>query len=179
MLVYHSGFQIIKEPDVTYGRKNADFGQGFYLSDSLDFSLRWSRIRKEEKTYINTYALDLDGLKVIYLKRDPEWFSCIFDNRRLNDHYKEADVVIGPIANDTIFDTLGIITSGFLTAEEALKMLSCGPEYTQITLKSEKAVSHLKWLSCREVSPEEIEEYQSSVKKEQEDYLNEISRILE
>ena len=32
MTLYHTSYQIIREPDVRYGRKNADFGQGFYLS---------------------------------------------------------------------------------------------------------------------------------------------------
>ena len=29
-------------------------------------------------------------------------------------------MIIGPIANDTIFDTFGILSSGFLKPEEAL-----------------------------------------------------------
>ncbi|MBQ3385478.1 MAG: hypothetical protein IJG59_09775 [Erysipelotrichaceae bacterium] len=44
----------------------------------------------------------------------------MFHNRRLQDELN-ADVIIGPIANDTIFDTLGILTSGYLSSEEALK----------------------------------------------------------
>ena len=31
------------DPDITIGRKNADFGQGFYLTDDLDFTRRWAR----------------------------------------------------------------------------------------------------------------------------------------
>ncbi len=33
-----------------------------------------------------------------------------------------ADVIIGPIANDTIFETFGIISSGYLTTEQAMKL---------------------------------------------------------
>ena len=32
MILYHTGFETIKEPDVHLGRRNADFGQGFYLT---------------------------------------------------------------------------------------------------------------------------------------------------
>lgn len=32
MLLYHTGYQEIREPDIHHGRKNADFGQGFYLT---------------------------------------------------------------------------------------------------------------------------------------------------
>ena len=37
MILYHVGFDIIKNPDIHYGRKNADFGQGFYLTDDKEF----------------------------------------------------------------------------------------------------------------------------------------------
>jgi hypothetical protein len=55
-----------------------------------------------------------------------------------------ADVIIGPIANDTIYDTFGIITSGLLKDEDALKLLKIGPEYRQIVLKTERAVKNLR-----------------------------------
>ena len=46
-------------------------------------------------------------------------------------------MVIGPIANDTIFNTMGILSSGFLSPEEALELLRVGPAYTQVALKTE------------------------------------------
>ena len=38
-------------------------------------------------------------------ERGGEWFDCIFRNRRAQDPL-DADVAAGPIANDTLFDTL-------------------------------------------------------------------------
>ena len=35
--MFHTGYAEIREPDIRYGRKNADFGQGFYLSDSVGY----------------------------------------------------------------------------------------------------------------------------------------------
>ncbi len=67
--LYHVGFEQIPVPDVHYGRKNADFGQGFYLSDSEDFSKRWARERRGMDTVINCYELTLDGLNVKRLVR--------------------------------------------------------------------------------------------------------------
>ena len=37
MLLYHTGFEVIKAPDVHHGRRNADFGQGFYLTTDAGF----------------------------------------------------------------------------------------------------------------------------------------------
>lgn len=47
--LFHLGYNEIREPDVHYGRKNADFGQGFYLSPDREFSVRWARERKGYK----------------------------------------------------------------------------------------------------------------------------------
>lgn len=44
--LYHVGFDEIRQRDLRRERKNADFGQGFYLSDNEDFSRRWARERK-------------------------------------------------------------------------------------------------------------------------------------
>ena len=58
MRLYHACNEVIKNPDVHYGRKNADFGQGFYLSDDLEFSKRWAKERRGMDTVINVYELD-------------------------------------------------------------------------------------------------------------------------
>ncbi len=48
MLLYHTGFQEIAHPDVHFGRKNADFGQGFYTADDETFAVRWAREKRGE-----------------------------------------------------------------------------------------------------------------------------------
>ena len=42
--LFHTGYAEIREPDIHYGRKNADFGQGFYLSDSDEFAGNMKRL---------------------------------------------------------------------------------------------------------------------------------------
>ena len=70
MMLHHASYQIIREPDVRYGRKNADFGQGFYLSAAGDFAGRWVRERRGEQVYVNRYALELSGLTAHRFERD-------------------------------------------------------------------------------------------------------------
>ena len=59
MRLYHTGLDIIKVPDLDRGRRNADFGPGFYLSPDGEFSRRWARERSGVSTYVNEYELDL------------------------------------------------------------------------------------------------------------------------
>ena len=117
MILYHTSDREIRNPDIHYGRKNADFGWGFYLTPDREFTYRWAR----ENAVVNVYELDENELNMHTFTRDIHWFEYIFNNRRLRDSLV-ADVVIGPIANDTIFDTLGIMSSGFLKPEAAVRL---------------------------------------------------------
>ena len=172
MILYHTSNREIRNPDIHHGRKNADFGWGFYLTPDREFAYRWAR----ENAVINEYEFDDSELEIKVFSRDTDWFEYIFNNRLWVDTLN-VDVVIGPIANDTIFDTLGIITSGYLKSEDALKLLMIGPAYTQIAIKTGKAASQLKWIKSERVERPDKE----TLKKEQKAYeevfgeaLNEI-----
>ena len=89
------------------------------------------------------------------------------------------DLIIGPIANDTIYDTLGVISSGFLEREEALELLLIGPEYEQVAVKSEKAVSQITWLMSRTIDNEEIRQYREIIAQEQAEYLKLFAEKME
>lgn len=176
--LYHTGFAEIREPDIHYGRKNADFGQGFYMSDNEEFSKRWARVRRGENTILNTYDLDLASLKIHRFTRDAQWFAYIYANRNRRPDLLEADVITGPIANDTIYDTLGITTSGLLSEEQSLQCLLIGPEYYQIVIKSEKAVSQLKWISSEILTPEIIARYRAAVAEEEKIFQKKFAEVL-
>ena len=83
--------------------------------------------------------------------------------------------MIGPIANDTIFETFGIISSGFLKPADALKLLMAGPECTQVAIKTEKAASRIRWIQSSRIAGLEP----SCRKAEQEAYDAAFARILQ
>lgn len=73
MKLYHAGKEEIRKPDLYRGRKNADFGQGFYPTPDREFACRWAY-----KGYmVNEYELDLTGLNVISYSRERAWFDYI------------------------------------------------------------------------------------------------------
>ena len=170
MILYHTSNREIRNPDIHHGRKNADFGWGFYLTPDREFAYRWAG----DHAVINEYELDEKGLDIHTFLRDKEWFEYIFNNRRLKDGLK-SDVIIGPIANDTIFDTLGIITSGFLKPEEAMKLLLIGPEYRQVAIKTEKGAGQLRFIRSERI--EKMDE--NALKAEQDAFQNEFAREME
>ena len=169
MKLYHTSSVEIREPDIYRGRKNADFGQGFYLTPDREFTYRWAG----RNSVVNEYELNESGLLIHRFQRSEDWFRYIFDNRRLQDRIS-ADVIIGPIANDTIFDTFGIISSGMLKAADAMQLLMIGPEYTQAVIKTPKAAGQLQWI--RSFSISKLDEEQR--RAEQEEYQTAFSNLL-
>lgn len=161
MRLYHTGKSEIRIPILTYGRKNADFGQGFYLTPDMDFAHRWAKAG----AIVNEYEFSGDGLDIIKITRNEEWFDYIFHNRRGADKLS-ADAVMGPIANDTIYDTFGVVSCGFLKPADAMKLLMIGPSYIQIALKTERALKNLRWLNARKIERMDKEKQQA----EQESY---------
>ena len=171
ILLYHTAYLVLKEPDIRRGRVNADFGQGFYLSDNEEFSKRWARERKGLITYINYYELNTEGLNIRQFERDEKWFDYIYNNRAgYPDTLAEYDVIVGPIANDTIYDTWGITTSGLLKREQALQLLLIGTQYVQTVIKTEKAAAQLRFVSAEELKSEEIAIYRDVVRKEEDEF---------
>ncbi|MCR5156196.1 MAG: DUF3990 domain-containing protein [Butyrivibrio sp.] len=177
--VYHAGYFEIPQPDIHRGRINADFGQGFYVTADYEFAGGWAREKTGEKIYINFYELDEEGLDILEFNRDADWFRYVFSNRRsMPDVHAGKDLVIGPIANDTIYNTMGIMTSGFLSDEEALKLLCVGPLYRQIVLKTQKASDRLRFVKAEELSEEVIRKNIKRVKTEEDEYLQKVAEVM-
>ena len=174
MILYHTSDREIRKPDIHHGRKNADFGWGFYLTPDRDFTYRWAR----DNAVVNEYELDETGLKLYTFTRSVDWFQYIFNNRRAKDTLV-ADVVIGPIANDTIFDTLGIMSSGYLKPVDALKLLMIGPEYMQVAVETEKAAKQLRFIGSEKIERMDGEQLKAEQDAYQETFALELEKILE
>lgn len=179
MKLFHTSFSIVENPSITEGRANADFARGFYFSDDEEFSKRWARRRKGMTTFLNSYELDEEGLNIKTLNQDEEWYDYIFANRMGKpDSLSDYDVIIGPIANDTLYDTWGMLTSGVLDKSDCLKCLKIGNVYQQIVIKSEKALHALHFKGAIELDASKVQEYKDAVAREEEKFQQEFARIV-
>ena len=68
MILYHTSDREILHPDIHFGRKNADFGWGFYLTPDREFTCRWAR----DNAVVNAYELDESNLDVHAFERITE-----------------------------------------------------------------------------------------------------------
>ena len=87
-------------------------------------------------------------------------------------------MIVGPIANDTIYDTWGISTSGLLSREQSLRLLMIGLVYRQTAIKTERAASQLSFISAQVIEEKEIAEYRDKVLEEQDAYQKEFVEVM-
>ena len=129
---------------------------------------------------LNRYELETEGLKIRRFPRDAEWFDYIYANRAgLPDRLSQFDVITGPIANDTLYDTWGILTSGLLERNIALQLLMLGPVYEQTVIKTDRAAEALRFICASEIPAHEIAAYRETVRKEESAYQRRFAELLE
>ena len=65
VVVYHGGTEIVERPDCKRGRKNLDFGQGFYVTDIRRQAEDWAKLtadRRRTTPILNRYRLNHDAI---------------------------------------------------------------------------------------------------------------------
>ena len=66
----------------------------------------------------------------------------------MGDNY---DLIIGAVANDDVYRTLQVYSTGLLTKEQALEALKIKKLYNQYVFASDKSIKLLKFIESKEV----------------------------
>lgn len=160
MRVYHGSVVVVKEPLISVGRRNLDFGSGFYVTSLKEQAISWaSRPFNEGKTQVlNVYEFAKEqalksGCRYLYFERyDVEWLDFVVANRRGETLWKDYDIVEGGIANDHVFNTIELYFSELIPKEEALKRLQYEQPNSQICiLNQELADRYLHFVEAIEI----------------------------
>lgn len=111
MILYHGANTNIEKIDLTKCKPYKDFGQGFYLTEikeqAFEMAKRTAKIYGGEPV-VNIFEFDEREIGDLSVKRfsepSEEWALFVMANRsRENVHPVHAfDIVIGPVADDTI-----------------------------------------------------------------------------
>ena len=64
--IYHGSEQVVEMPTFGLGRKNNDFGLGFYCTESEDLAKEWA-VSSLHNGFANCYTLDTEYLNVLNL----------------------------------------------------------------------------------------------------------------
>jgi len=154
MILYHGSTEIVEKPRIIISDKFLDFGYGFYSTTSKEQALRWAKIKKNrtnsENSYLNVYEIDdivwsNNSLSILSFDNPSrDWLEFVINNRR-GRTVQDYDIVCGPVANDTLYRTIGLYESGIFTLEETIKRLKVNELFDQISFHSKIALENLKF----------------------------------
>lgn len=154
--------------DLKHSRDKIDFGKGFYLGESYE-STRNFVSYKEDNVSVYIFKFDLSNLNVVTFDVSIDWALAISYYRGMLDEYKEnaklqqiikqvesADVIIAPIADNTIFDLVNEFARGDITDVQLANALSASFIGKQFVFKSIKALRALTFVDRLYVAKNEI-----------------------
>lgn len=160
MKLYHGSVMAVRTPNVVRGRRNTDFGKGFYTTTNYEQAARWARIKRERmeagKAVVTVYEfdehlLDTSDFNVMhYHGATEEWLRFVVANRR-NSSPHAYDMVMGPVANDSLYATITMYEKGDLSAEAAIVQLRTHTLFDQLSFHTQAAANLLKFVEVLEV----------------------------
>lgn len=157
MILYHGSNTEIENINLEKCLPYKDFGKGFYLTDIEDQAMRMAeRVAKIRGgiPVINTYSFDEVNLTngtldiKIFDRPSEEWASFVMANRdkKAMHPIHTHDIVIGPVANDTMATQFRIFEDGFIDIKELTKRLEYKEFTKQLFFASDKALRLLNKL---------------------------------
>lgn len=172
MILYHGSENIIKTPYLGGGKKNNDYGQGFYCTRQIELAREWA-CTEEPSTYVNQYELDMSNLKVLDLSMHKfstlHWLAMLLKYRRIRVtnpimrrgmewllanfliDITEYDVIVGYRADDSYFSFARAFVNNQITLSQLSYAMELGELGIQYVLKSDKAFSALKYVGYEAV----------------------------
>lgn len=154
--LYHGSNIEVATPLAKIGRKNLDFGQGFYLTSIRKQAMDWAdvialRKGRDTKGVVSVYhfnktkALEDGVIFKIFDAYDTDWLEYVVDCRKGKNVYANFDVVEGGVANDSVIDTVEDYEKGIITAQQALGQLKYKKVNHQICILNQDVID--KYLS--------------------------------
>ena len=157
IILYHGSNIDIEQICLDLCKPGKDFGKGFYLNPNYDqafkMAVKTRRISRKGNEIVSSFEFDEtfldDGeLKVkIFSDYTEEWAEFILANRNnaSDKPIHDYDIVIGPIADDTVGLQLSRFIEGYISLSVLVEELKFkGNKAIQYYFGTEKAINLLK-----------------------------------
>lgn len=163
-IVFHGGTEVVSDPEIRVSPRNCDFGPGFYATHSREQAIRWAerqrRIRMQPEAVVNKYDISglwESGLSIkVFESPEGDWLDAVVDCRKGQDVFVGCDVVLGPVADDNVYETIRLYEAGVFTREETIRRLKTEKLFNQLVLKTDAALAFCRFIgseSFREGTP--------------------------
>ena len=164
--LYHGSKQIVEVPTFGLGRKNNDFGLGFYCTESINLAKEWA-VSSLNDGFASRYTLDTEYLNILNLNSPDytilNWIAVLVDHRLFSiktpvarrakqylvEHFginvNAYDLITGYRADDSYFDYAEAFLNNAITVEQLSRAMQLGKLGEQIVIKSKFAFSKIRF----------------------------------
>ena len=151
MIIYHGSNVTVEEPKILTPNRYLDFGAGFYTTTNYDQALNFAgKVTMRKKcghSTVNIYELDEDIFDKVnalnFESADEAWLDFVSDNRSGIDRTAGYDLICGPVANDDVYQTFILYSTGVYTKEQTIEALKIKKLYNQYVFTTDRALSFL------------------------------------
>ena len=156
MKVYHGSDTVVQKPRILHSKRRMDFGSGFYTTQSRTQAEKWARSVRRRRDSREAFVTEFDYEEkpemnvLIFDGPFAEWFDFIIRNRK-GTFTHDYDIIIGPVADDSVYDTLFLFESGYITREEAIRKLNSAKLDGQILFHTDKSLECITYIDSWEV----------------------------
>lgn len=164
--LFHGSEKIVGTPVFGEGKKNNDFGLGFYCTENEELAKEWA-VSSLRDGFSNRYTLDTEYLNILNLNSSEytilNWIAVLLEHRLfaiktplarkakryLLDNFginvNAYDLIKGYRADDSYFDYAESFLNNGISVEQLAKAMRLGKLGEQIVLKSEFAFSRIQY----------------------------------
>ena len=164
--IYHGSEKIVEVPTFGEGKKNNDFGLGFYCTESEGLAKEWA-VSSLRNGFANKYTLDTEYMRILNLNSSEytilNWIAVLVEHRLFSiktpvarrakqyliDNFSinvnAFDIITGYRADDSYFDYAESFLNNGISVEQLARAMKLGKLGEQIVIKSQFAFSRLKF----------------------------------
>ena len=164
--LFHGSEQIVETPEFGLGRKNNDFGLGFYCTENEDLAKEWA-VSSLRSGFTNRYTLDTEYLNILNLNSPNytilNWIAVLVEHRLFSiktpvarrakryliDNFginvNAYDLITGYRADDSYFDYAESFLNNGISVEQLARAMLLDKLGEQIVLKSKFAFDRIQY----------------------------------
>ena len=164
--LFHGSVKIVETPVFGEGKKNNDFGLGFYCTESEALAKEWA-VSSLRDGFSNRYTLDTEYLNILNLNSSEytilNWIAVLVEHRLFSiktpvahrakryliDNFgintNAYDLITGYRADDSYFDYAESFLNNGISVEQLARAMRLGKLGEQVVLKSKFAFSRIQF----------------------------------
>ena len=166
LTLYHGSERVVETPIFGAGRKNNDFGLGFYCAQSNELAKEWA-VSSLRDGFSNRYTLDVEFLRLLRLNSPDytilNWIAVLVEHRLFSvktpvaqrakryllDNFgvnvNAYDAIVGYRADDSYFDYAESFLNNGISVDQLARAMRLGKLGEQVVVKSRYAFSCLRF----------------------------------